>query len=80
MLRVPQPAHAVRPGGAQKPVMPYMTAGPTVPIEPGRAPVAPGAAHQVAMRRPMVRAARAARQTAAIANAAPSDSQVQTAT
>jgi hypothetical protein len=51
-----------------------------VPIEPGRAPVAPGVAHQVAMRRPMVRAARAARQTAAIANAAPSDSQVQTAT
>ena len=81
MPHVPHPAHALRPGGAQKPVMPYMTAGPTVPIEPGRAPVGPGAAHHVATTAADgARRARAARQTAPLANAAPSESQVQTAT
>jgi hypothetical protein len=81
MPHVPHPAHALRPGGAQKPVMPYMTAGATVPIEPGRAPVGPGAAHHVATTAADgARRARPARQTAPLANATPSESQVQTAT
>ena len=78
-LRIPQPAQQVR-AGAPKPVMPFMTAGPSVPAEPGRAPVQADHARQLQSQGDGARRARPARPAAPLSNASPSESQVQTAT